>query len=340
MTPEERTRLESLLKGPWVEIAAQADQFFRPPPELLSSLNAKREITKGDLEAVEKQLVSPARRKTIARTLRAHWDDQEGITDQRELELRDSFDEVLTLLQLLELSIETAYLPEAAVLPMARERLLGALWSASARKFAYDYDYFAVRLLAARCKIDLGFSQVDPPAPNPAAQVQFATFLSQHWEWYDDEDLDWWLGLLDDYVAQDNDFDEPEAAAFYTFLRTGKLTGKSREVERRFYERANGLKRFLLLLAGLFSSLPEGVTPIYGSFYLYWMAKFFGYQMTSAGYRRERNYRDWSRVVAGPILCPANNTEEKLLQQNFVTEQVYIIQVGFEATRDFVKGYM
>lgn len=345
MKPEENDRVKGLLEGEWTAQARKAEVFLRPPRRLVASLLAEDRITVQDLLGAERTYASPARSKDIRRTLRAHWETKDGVYDPAEIELRDSFDELLTVLQLLELSAESGYLPEHVVRPLGRERLLNALWPAGARLFVKHYDYLGVRFLAARCDIDLGLPKVIPPHPDPRAQVQFATFLSQHQGWYGDESLDWWLGLLDDYVGEEGEFDQPEDEAFYSFLRTGRLPGENRDVERRFYARADGLKRFLFLLANLFSFLPQRSAPFYGFFYLYWMAKFFGYELSDDGYHRDRElYYDWSRIAIGPVLCPPPEgpDEDKLHRERkaVLAEQIQIIKEGFKATESFVRSHL
>jgi hypothetical protein len=334
MTREAKTRLKGLLSGEWMTQGQTAERLFKPPQRLLAGLFTKDRITSADLRKAEHAFVPLKRRKKLQHILRAHWKSELGVTDPDEIEIRDSFDELLTTLQILELSVESGYLTEDDVIGVAREQLLRALWSQAACSFVDHYDYLAVRFLAARCRVDLGLPEVVPPTTDPRAAVQFATFLSQHQAWYGQEGLDWWLGLLDDYTEDDEDFEEDEA--FYTFLRSGRLPSESKDVEVRFFDRADGLKRFIFLLSSLFSILPENVAPLYGTFYLYWMAKFFGYELGERGYRRESElYYDWSRVAPGPILCPYGKPQLKI-----VREQLDTIRMGFKTTKAFVERHI
>jgi hypothetical protein len=335
MNSERDGRLNRLLKGAWMPAAEVAEEFLRPPKGLVNRLIRKDHISIQDLEAREEATATKKRTEKITQVLRAHWKSRKGVDDPEEIERRDSFDEALTLLQLLELGAESSYLREAVVIRAGRTRLLSLLWSKGARAFVKNYDYLGVRFLAARCDIDLGLPKVTPPRPDPQAQVQFATFLSQHQGWYGDSNLDWWLGLLDDYVNEEDEFKEPEDEAFHRFLRLAKLPCANPDVELRFNERAEGLNRFLFLLSNLFSFLPPEIAPLYGSLYLYWMAKFFGYELGEDGYTRDAElYYDWSRVASGPVLCATEARQEA------VHEQVGIIRQGFQSTKSFVEKHL
>jgi len=354
MSSERDGRLNLLLKGAWMPAAEVAEEFLRPPRGLVKGLR-KDHISIRDLEGNEAATTTKTRSEKITQVLRAHWDSEEGVDDPEEIVVRDSFDEALTLLKILELGAESSYLREAVVIRAGRARLINLLWSKGARAFVKNYDYVGVRFLAARCGIDLGLPketvpQADPqaqvqfglglpkvtvPQADPQAQVQFATFLSQHQGWYGDPNLDWWLGLLDDYINEEDEFKEPEDEAFHRFLRIAKLPCTNPHVEERFYQRADGLNRFLFLLSNLFSFLPSETAPLYGSLYLYWMAKFFGYELGEDGYTRDPNlYYDWSRVASGPLLCPTKARKET------VRERVKIIRQGFESTKSFVEKYL
>lgn len=335
MNSRRDVRLSGLLKGPWIDAAADAEDFLRPPKRLLSALAGKDLITIQDLKTTATESTTEARRRKIARVLRGHWKTEEGVVDPEEIELRDSFDEALTTLQLLELGAESSYLSEAVVIREGKARLLNLLWSTGARSFVRDYDYLGVRFLAARCDIDLGLPRVTAPRPDQQAQVQFGVFLSQHQGWYGDENLDWWLGLLDDYAVDEDEFEESEDGAFHRFLRSGKLPCASADVEARFQERADGLNRFLFFLSSLFSFLPPETGPIYGSLYLYWMARFFGSELGNGGYQRDASlYYDWSRVVTGPVLCATEG------RRRAVREQIKVIRQGFRATKSFVEKHL
>jgi hypothetical protein len=344
MNPAKHDRVKGLLEGDWASAAAASERFLRPPSGLISTLLTQERISKKDLLTGERTHVSTAKSHEIGKVLRPHWKTRAGVSNPRQIGLRDSFDEALTLLQILELSVESGYLSEDAIRSIARQRLLELLWSKGARSFVKNYDYLGVRFLAARYEIDLGLGKVIPPEPDPRAQVQFATFLSQHQAWYGDEGLDWWLGLLDDYVADDDEFPEPEDEAFYSFLRSGKLPCESRTVQLRFYERADGLKRFLYLLSNLFSFLTPPVAPLYGLIYLYWMAKFFGYELNAKGYSRDPElYFDWSRVAAGPVLCAVEEPHDQKIhaaRRSLIEQQIEIIRVGFKSTNSFVRRHL
>lgn len=124
MNSERDVRLNGLLKGAWMDAAEEAEEFLRPPKGLVNGLIGKVHITIQDLEARERATATEKRSKKIRHVLRAHWKSKEGVVDPEEINVRDSFDEALTSLQLLELGAESSYLPEAVVIRAGKNRLL------------------------------------------------------------------------------------------------------------------------------------------------------------------------------------------------------------------------
>lgn len=296
---EYERRLKGLQSGPWMEASRSARELLRCPKRLRKLLLSKEGVI--DLAAASKRMLHKRKHKRRAREIskifRPHW--EKAVDDQDEIEIRDAFDEALSLLQLQELSVETGYLPLEALRAEARKAIVELLWPKGGRRFVETYDYLAVRYLARRVGVELGLKEVTPPAIDDSADVQFATFLSQHHLWYDDEGLDWWLGLLDDYVPGD-ELGEYEDEAFHRYLTTGKFPKEAEDSEyitERFQQRTDGLYKFLQLLSGLFSTLPRKTWSRYGLMYVYWMAKFFGHELTEKGYVRDADRYDWSRAV-------------------------------------------
>src|ERR1017187_1644402 len=145
MNSRRDVRLKGLLTGPWIEAAADAEDFLRPPKGLITALAGKDQITIRELKTREKAAASDKLRRKIALVLRPHWKSEAGIVNPEEIEVRDSFDGALTTLQLLELGAESSYLSEAVVIKEGKARLLNLLWSTGARSFVRDYDYLGVR---------------------------------------------------------------------------------------------------------------------------------------------------------------------------------------------------
>lgn len=233
----------------------------------------------------------------VSKLFRSHR--EEPITNVEELAFRNSFDEALGRLQLLELAVVTGYLPLEVVRTRAREELIVLLWPSAARQYLRIYDYLGVRFLAARVGVELGLPAVDPPAPDASAAVRYATFLSQISAWHEDPDVDEWLGFLDDYVEY-----EDEQADVDHFLRTGLLPDKSNlATAARFQRLAIGAERVLALLADLHNVLEPRERPLFGVYHAYWMAKLFGYKFDE---RRGRfvydSDRNWSACLKGRAL--------------------------------------
>src|SRR6266436_365570 len=101
-------RLKNLDQGPWIEKALEAKRYLEPKTDLSLLINSNEPIT---LDKLNKILVREdlQRERELAELLRAHWDKE--IESDHEILLRDSFDEALSFLQILELAIETGYIP-------------------------------------------------------------------------------------------------------------------------------------------------------------------------------------------------------------------------------------
>lgn len=72
---------------------------------------------------------------------------------------------------------------------------------------------------------------------------------------------------------------------FYKYLVTGN--GRS----ERFMMLINGARSFVLILADFFTLIPSNARARYGFFYAYWLAKFFGYELSERGYTY--NIKKW-----------------------------------------------
>lgn len=311
---EQDERLKNLLSGPWVELA-------RPVRELLLERKKGVAVSPHDLRSEQLDPQLRLASKLISPLFRKHWPD--GIEDDEEMELRDSFDEALTQLQLMEVAVESGYCSLEAVAPPAREQLAELLWSEGARKYLVHYDYLLVRYLAARLEVELGLDPVRPPRPDPEAEVRFATFLSQLKTWYADDDLELWLGFMDDYVQE-----EDEQVTFAESFRAGPKSVSVRRQER-FGALARGAEQFCRLTSNLFYLCRPAERPIYGLFHAYWLAKFLGYDLRDAGYVKDRDAYDWSQEL------PHSFTE---LQGEDLRERLDIIRKTFDSIRDLVGG--
>ncbi len=229
-----------------------------------------------------------SKQRRLRRVLRAHWEQE---TTDKEDVVRDSFDEALTRYQLYELAIENSYIPLAAIRKEASEGLARLLWSEAARRYLRIYQYVTVAFLASRLDLDIEFP-CEPPPVQEGNQAQFASFLSQHQAWYEDVLLEGWLGFLDDYEVLRSRRSDKET--FQEFLRSD---ADRFEDEFTLWQLVAGAERFLLVLSDLYTTLSRSERPSYGSFYFYWMARFYGFRLTARGFERARNEPDWSRLL-------------------------------------------
>lgn len=211
--------------------------------------------------------------------------------------IRDSLDEALSRLQLYELAIECDYIPLAAVKERLRDDIVRLLWSDGARRYVQYYDFYLVAFLACRVGVDIGFP-CKVPEIKSGYEVRFAAFLSQHQTWYADPLLDGWLGFLDDYqTLKSEDYeDEADKDVFYRFMTTTK---KEFCEQSALLNLVAGAERFLAQLSELNLNLTAEQRPYFGSFYGYWLARFYGYDSTKKGIKRLRRFPDWSKVILG-----------------------------------------
>jgi hypothetical protein len=265
MTSEDEIRLRDIHQGPWRQQARLA-----------------RDVGSG---------LSPDQEK---RLFRSHY--QEGIYDEDEVAFRESFDQVLEELQLLELAVAAGYLPLDAVRSSAQYDFHTLVGSEAARAYLQTYDYVAVRNLAARLEIELGLAPVQPPEINPSAAVRYATFLAVHSDFTASEPIGRFTMLLDDYL-----FDTRTHALFFQMYLAG--TAKPSESEQVTLEDLRlGLMLFVEMLGDLFLQFPDAEKPLYGCVYAYWLSHFFGVRRTVTGYQRYGvSFED---VPGRPLLFP------------------------------------
>jgi hypothetical protein len=194
--------------------------------------------------------------------------------------VRSSFDEALTYFQLIELAVETGYLPAEQLDDSIRTSLTDLCWSPPARQFVRDYEYVSVESLASRLHI-AGFS-LQPPAPvEPSGAVHFAAFLATHRAVESDDRITTWLAFLDDYVSSTDEQND-----LHEFLKSGKSA-----TNRRRESLIAGALRFVSMVADFLDPLPEQLKLRFGSFYQYWWSRMYGYVRGNHGF--ERNATVW-----------------------------------------------
>jgi hypothetical protein len=270
---ETRKRIEYLNEGPWIEKGQQAwTEIGKRPPGAPTS----KAVTK--------------KQEELKKLLRPHWEEE---IYEDEGEIRDSFDEALTIFQLYELAIETGYIEVDDIRDQVSRELNDLLWSDGARRYLRNYNYIGVASLVQRLGIDLGFKDVALPAIRKGTEGHFASFLSQHTLWYGDQILDDWVGFLDDYLEV-GDVDETDKEIFWKFLTTSQ---KKFDKEEQLWAFVAGADRFVMRLAELAQTLADDEKPSYGLFYAYWMAKQYGYDLGDNGYFLDGEQVDWSAAL-------------------------------------------
>jgi hypothetical protein len=324
---EYAARLAGVSQGPWRKKGDEARAALAPPQAASALIDQAGSI---DLErlAQTSEKAEPGRSATLRQTLRWHGTGA-GITSQEEIKVRDSLDYALAHLMVLELAVETGYLPLDLIRNEARHELASLLWSPGAQQFVRYYDYVSIEYLARRLDVR-GLRNVEPPPVNPEAGTRFAIFLAQFSDWVEDEALREWLMFLDDYVDYVG-----EQTVFRSFLK-----GEGEERSERFGRLLYGIQRFLLSLSNLFGILKPAERARFGLFYSYWMAKFFGYVLKEDGYQ-PATQESWARIIQehpAALLPPSADRETAAKFRELFNKQLVTIEAAWDATRELVAA--
>ena len=324
---EDNARYASLRKGPWRAMGDQARTFLTPPPRIRSRFDQAASI---DLRALALTFgeQDPSGDTKLQHILRWHGGGHD-VDDREEIAIRDSLDYALAHLMLLELAVETGYLPLEVIRHDAQQELVMLLWSEGAQQFIRYYDYVTIEYLARRLGIT-GVRNVEPPPVNPEASTRYAIFLAQFTDWVEDTALRSWLGFLDDYVR-----DREEQAAFRSYL-LGEVMNRS----ERFSQLLYGIQRFLLSLSNLFGVLKPSERARFGLFYSYWMAKFFGYTLKEDGYRKARQ-QSWASIIQEhpeALLPPTSNDQVRVAMRELLVQQITTIEEAWNVTSELVAA--
>jgi len=322
---ELQARLAAITRGPWSEGFSTARQKLSPIGGAALFSGA------GNTIALDELQLSPSNKRKsaeLSKVLRLHY--KEGnIKDREEMNIRDAFDDALTIPQLYELAVQTGYLPQDSVRKPARSILTNLLWSDGARNFVQGYDYVAIPMLAARVGIS-GLGPANPPGPNPNASLRFAGFLAHLRAFYEDEEIDTWIAFLDDYIVEDNEQD-----LVWEFLRR-----RRKKAPTRIHDLLNGCQRFVTSLASAFNILSDEELGPYGLIHAYWLQKFFGYKRNGQGQfvKNTKIWEDddsWAHTFStSPYLVPSDIDPaiEKLGRSQF-NNQIALLERTFDAVK-------
>lgn len=280
LSPDEvAARLDSIQSGPWMERAARARSKLSAPAIKLLDTTGVSTIDLDNLSFGQREAKLVKELKTTFK-----WHGEGRIPTRAEQKDRDSFDNALTHLQMIELAIETGYLPADQIAHAVRPQFVSLLWPEPARHFVRIYDYTSVENLAMRLHIG-GFRQWEPPAVDASGAVHFASFLATHRAIESNAAIDTWLAFLDDYVIR-----RGEQEDFYAFLESGELSRSERRLQLLL-----GAREFAVMLADFLSTLPDHMQSRFGGFYAYWLSKLFGYELRNGRYVRSAT---WGRGKA------------------------------------------
>lgn len=298
-------RLGALREGPWTARARHARRKLVLPGLRTVDLIRHARIDLDDLGIARSAAARAAERaRELSGPLRWHELDPHGIKDPVDKRLRKSLDDALIWPQLVELAIETGYLPLDQVAQEARIYLATLLWSLPARGYVRTYNYLMIEFLASRLGI-AGFTPHEPPLIDERAAVHFTAFLATEREIKHEPAIDDWLNFLDDYIVV-----KGGQQAFLRFL--DGINCHDVTLSRRCRELLDGALSWAVKLGDFHSSLPEAAHQRFALFHAYWLAKLFGDDLGPKGYVRDtRRWGDgdacWARSLAGYFMRGASD---------------------------------
>lgn len=238
----------------------------------------------------------------LKRILRLHWEDEKGVGDRDEIDLRDGFDNELQWLTLLELAAETGYLTKADIESELSSSTRSLLMTPAAGRFVDAYLYFGIRFLAVRMAIARAFpseqirakesfwteskpeqSNVWPmglPAPPPLFNVDgfVEEFIQLDQQLRARSEVSTAIQFLDDYVSYGGE--QPD----YLLWLRGLLWPRERDQEMKFRTLSQGLLAWVEEKARFYADLQsDALRARFGVYDLYWLAKLLGAEVSSDG---------------------------------------------------------
>jgi hypothetical protein len=302
MNSEYQLRLDDIRQGPWRRQSQKAR-------ELLPRLSASKQD----------------------RYFRSHYVDE--IEDAQELEFRESFDQALEELQLLELAVASGYLPLSEIQSAAKAELETLLRSDAARKYLQTYDFLPVRHLAARVGVELGLPAVHPPRVQSDAALRYATFLAVHSDFTSSVTISKFTMLMDDYC-----FHNTIDARFFERYLAGAVDGLTEAEERILDELRTGMVQFVQTLGDLFLQLRDEEKAIYGCVYAYWLGRFFGIRRVEDRYETQGVAFD---KVAPAALIPSSDVRDDIgqVETQRLADRVASLREVWDRTRTLTESY-
>ncbi|HEX8350071.1 MAG TPA: hypothetical protein VF598_08910 [Hymenobacter sp.] len=276
-------QLADVLEGPWAQKAVDAEVYLAQQRKATLTLNSS--------SGSSARSGPPNRIRTaeLSNVFRAHW--HQFATNVHEQQVRNSFDEALNTLQLLELGIETGYYTADQLRRTVVAKFEELFWSEAAVNYLLHHQYIGVRFLAARYEIDLGLPPLPPPAPNPDAGVRYATFLSIYAEFYHDSAIKSCLHFLSDRTQFPD-----EQRAFAEFLTKKVPQTSSEPIITHFQHLSKGFYKVILYLNDVFKVVERTQEKSFALFFSYWLMRFTGYQLTDSGYHATGE--NWAALIS------------------------------------------
>lgn len=323
---ESSRRLAAVVHGPWEKEGTIARSFLSEQEAYFN--DSVKGLAGGKLEKPHEAVY-----RLLVRMFRYH---STPVTSPKEIAIRESFDEALTPIQLLEISIECGYLSLSDAKVEAQSQFQSLVFAKPMKKFIADYDYFLVRFLAARIGYDLGLPPVEPPVPFEKGEARYSVLLGSHKQWYGDNNLDTWLGYLDDYEPMDlANLDEH----YSQFLQTGSTGRLSDEHIAHLRAISNGMFRFFELLGALFSVANPNERRYWALLYCYWLAKTFGYEMEDGEY--EKSDLDVGAVYEKALSSRGSSlAEQSGMSAQGLLEDYLVVKETWDEAREFVNSHI
>jgi hypothetical protein len=305
MTAEQQARLDDIHNGPWRE---------------------KSEFARQRLPALSKS------------ELETHLRDHRvlPITNPNEIELRESFDQVMEELQLTELAVACGFLPLDVVRPDAQHEFVTLLSSTPARNYIKLYDFVPVRYLAARLGIDLQIGPVQPPVINAHAEIRYAVFLATHYEFIANPQIRTFTMFIDDFYFRDPPNGRQFGAASLKRRVAGEQPGATSGEDAKLAEGTLGLIQFTETLGDLFIQIPEPEQRYFGLAYSYWLSHFFGLRRLQDRY--EQQAISFEDVPFAPeVLVPDLDSQGAEAERKRFHDRVQTLRSVWNATRQLIE---
>lgn len=219
------------------------------------------------------------------RVLRPHWEDPDGITDQRDLNIRRGFDMALNQLAALEFAVSTGYLPLKAAAAKVDRQTRELLTSRAVARFIDDYDYFQIRFLANRLgPIDFKLPRL-PELPildaTPEHDACTVSFLKQTIDLQEDDEVQLLFAFLDNYNFMGMEKGDQQDR-FRVWLADND-TEKDKEILAYFSRLKLAMARWLLARFELYKDELEAVQARLAVFDIYWLLKLFNAEISTSG---------------------------------------------------------